>query len=111
MPSVGLWPRVTHALPRFVVVVLALSGLAAAVAAILTSGTSGSYVDGLAGGMWLLGFIAALVVPGQLWGEIWAWGLDEPEERDKAQSKRPTWSLLPAGVAVMAIGTVIYVLL
>jgi hypothetical protein len=60
--------------------------------------------------MWLIGLIAALVVSGQLTGELWAWGLDEPEDRDKPHWKRPMWSLLPAGVVVMAIGTIVYML-
>jgi hypothetical protein len=91
-------------------VVLALTGSAAIVGATLARGTSASYSHGIAGAMWIIGLIAALVVPGQLWGEIYAWGLDEPEERDKPQWKRPMWSLLPAGVVVIAIGTIVYVL-
>jgi len=103
-------PRITQGLPRFVAVVLALTGLAAIVGAILTSGTSTSYRDGTVGAMWFIGLIAVLVVSGQLTGELWAWGLDEPEDRGKPQWKRPMWSLLPAGVVVMAIGTIVNML-
>ena len=110
MPSASVPPSITRGFPRFVAVVLGLTGLAAIVGAILTRGTSASYSQGISGAMWIIGLIALLVVPGQLWGEIYAWGLDEPEERDKPQWKRPTWSLLPAGVVVIAIGTLVYVL-
>ena len=82
-------------------------GLAVILGAILTRGST-SYRDGVAGAMWVIGLIAALVVAGQLTGEIWAWGMDEPEERDKPAWRRPMWSLLPAGVVVMAIGTIVY---
>jgi hypothetical protein len=99
--------RITQGLPRFVAVVLALTGLAVIVGMILTST---SYRDGIAEAMWTIGFIAASVVPGQLWGELSAWGLDEPEERDKPRWRRPMWSLLGAGVVVIAIGTIIYML-
>ena len=52
----------------------------------------------------------SLGCPGQLWGELSAWGLDEPEERDKPRWRRPMWSLLGAGVVVIANGTIIYML-
>ena len=104
-------PRIAHGLTGFVAVALALTGFGVVVGVIVTTlDAAGSYRVGIAGAMWLIGLIAALVVPGQLWGEIYAWGLDEPEERDKPQWKRPWWSLLPAGLVVMAIGTIIYVL-
>lgn len=46
--------------------VLALTGLAAILGVIVTSGTSTSYRHGIAGAMWIIGFIAVLVVAGQL---------------------------------------------
>ena len=103
-------PTFTHGLTRFTAVVLALTGLATIVGVSVAVASSGSYRDAIAGAMWLIGFIAALVVAGQLVGEIWAWGLDDESERDKPQWARPSWSLLPAGVVVMAIGTIVYAL-
>jgi len=100
-------PGITQGLQRFVVIVLALTGLSVILGMILTST---SYRDGIAEAMWIIGLIAVLVVPGQLWGELWAWGLDEPEERDKPRWKRPTWSLFAAGVVVIALGTILYML-
>jgi hypothetical protein len=102
--------RNAHGLTRFVAVALALAGFAAVVGVIVAVGTAGSYRDAIAGAMWLIGFLAALYVAGQLLGEILAWGLDEESERDKPQWALPLWSLLPAGLVVMVIGTVVYVL-
>jgi hypothetical protein len=85
-----------------------LAGLAAVVGVIVAVGTAGSYRDAVAGAMWLIGFLPALYIAGGLWGEILAWGLDEESERVKTHWARPSWSLLPAGVVVMAIGTIIY---
>ena len=52
--------RITQWLPRFVAVVLALTGLAVILGLILTST---SYRDGIAEAMWTIGFIAVLVAP------------------------------------------------
>ena len=58
--------------------------------------------------MWFVGLIALLVVPGQLWGRIWA-GIDDESDTSELVSE-VSWILIPAGLAVMAIGTIVYVL-
>ena len=102
--------RNTHGFTRFVAVVVALIGLATIVGVAMTVVSAGSYRVGIAAAMWLIGFFAVLYVPGQLVGEIWTWGLDEESERVKTHWARPSWSVLPAGVVVMAIGTIVYIL-
>ena len=91
--------------------VLALTGLAAIVGVIFTTvGAASSYRDAVAGAMWFIGFIAALVVAGQLVGEILAW---DGHERDTPESESESdvqLILIPAGVVVIAIGTIVYVL-
>jgi hypothetical protein len=102
-------PRIAHGLTRFVAVVLALTGLAVIVGVIVTTlGAGGSRPEAVAGTMWLIGLIALLVVPGQLWGRIWA-GIDDESETSELVSE-VSWILIPVGLAVMAIGTIVYVL-
>ena len=104
-----LRPKIAHALKRFVPVVLALTGLAAIVGVIfMTVGAAGSYRDAVAGAIWFIGFMAALVVAGQLIGEILAWDSDERDTPESESDVRLI--LIPAGVVVIAIGTIVYVL-
>ena len=89
--------------------VLALTGLAAIVGVIFTTvGAADSYRVAVAGAMWFIGFIAALVVAGQLIGEILAWDSDERDTPESESDVRLI--LIPAGVVVIAIGTLVYVL-
>ena len=98
-----------HGLTRFVAVVLALTGLAVIVGVIVTTlGAGGSRRDAVAGTMWFVGLIALLLFPGQLWGRIWA-GIDDESETSELVSE-VSWILIPVGLAVMAIGTIVYVL-
>jgi len=102
-------PRITHGLTRFVAVAFALTGFAAIVGVIVAMlGAAGSYRDAVAGTMWLIGFIAVVVVAGQLWGQILAWGIDESDTPESESFA--SFILIPAGVVVMAIGTIVYVL-
>jgi hypothetical protein len=106
-------PRIAHGLTRFVAVALALTGFAAIIGVIVTTlGAAGSYGDAVAGTMWFIGFIAVLVVAGQLWGQILAWITDESDTPDSELESESFASLIliPAGVVVMAIGTIVYVL-
>ena len=98
-----------HGLTRFVAVVLSLTGFAVIVGVIVTTlGAGGSRRDAVAGTMWFVGLIALLVVPGQLWGRIWA-GIDDESDTSELVSE-VSWMLIPVGLAVMAIGTIVYVL-
>ena len=102
--------RNTHGLTGFVTVALVLSGFAAIVGVIVAAAAAASYRDAIAGAMWLIGLVAGLSVAGQLSGEILAWGLDEESEPVKTHWARASWSLLPAGLVVIAIGTIVYML-
>ena len=78
--------RIAHGSTRLVAVALALTGFAAIVGVIVTTlGAADSYRAAVAGTMWFTGFIAVLE------SEI-------------------SWILIPAGLVVIAIGTIVYVL-
>jgi hypothetical protein len=95
-----------HRLTRFVAIVLVLAGIGTILGVVVTTlGTRGSH---LAGALWFVGLIALLIVPGQLRGRTAAWEIDEGDEDD--ESETISWVMIPAGLAVMAIGTVVYVL-
>ena len=104
-------PRIADGLTRFVAVALALTGLAAIVGVIVTTlGAAGSYRATVAGTMWFTGFIAVLAVAGQLVGRILAWGIDEDDTPESESESDISWILIPAGLVVIAIGTIVYVL-
>jgi len=93
-----------------VAVALALTGLSAIIGLIVTTlGAASSLRDAVAGTMWFIGLIAFLIVPGQLWGRIWTWGMDDESDTPESESEI-SWILIPAGLVVMAIGTIVYVL-
>jgi hypothetical protein len=103
-------PRPAHGLTGFVAVALALTGLSAIIGLIVTTlGAASSLRDAVAGTMWFIGLIAFLIVPGQLWGRIWTWGMDDESDTPESESEI-SWILIPAGLVVMAIGTIVYVL-
>ena len=114
MLSHGVRPRIAHGFTRLMVRVLVLTGSAVIVGVVVTTlGAASSYSDAIAGTMWLVGFIAALVVAGQLWGEFYGWlftlGIDDESETHESASFA-SFILIPAGVVVIAIGTIVYIL-
>jgi hypothetical protein len=66
--------------------------------------------DAVAGMMWFTGLFALLVVPGQLWGRIYTWGMDDKSDPAEPEpTPEVLWILIPAAGVVMAIGTIAYV--
>ena len=111
MSSQVVRPRIAHGLTRLVAVALALTGFAAIVGVIVTTlGAADSYRAAVAGTMWFTGFIAVLAVAGQLVGRILAWGIDEDDTPESESESEISWILIPAGLVVIAIGTIVYVL-
>jgi hypothetical protein len=91
-----------------VAVALALTGLAAIVGVIVTTlGAAGSYRDAVAGTMWFIGH-RGLGCRRSASRRILAWGIDE-SDMPESESEM-SWILIPAGLVVMAIGTIVYVL-
>jgi hypothetical protein len=114
-----MWPRRARRSTRFLAWVLVLTGLAAAVGVLVAMlGAANSYRDAVAGTMWLTGFLALLVVSGQLRGQFWAavatWGMDDDDtaelESESESESFASFVLIPAGIVVLAIGTIVYVL-
>ena len=77
---------------------------------VTTLGAADSYRAAVAGTMWFTGFIAVLAVAGQLVGRILAWGIDEDDTPESESESEISWILIPAGLVVIAIGTIVYVL-
>jgi len=103
--------KLAHGLRVLVRVVLVLTGVGAILGVALAIATSGSYADGIAAAMWVIGFIVLLGVSAQIfYSRDFVDIVDsDPPESESRTGVSPVWPLIlfPAGVVVIAIGTIV----